>query len=145
VGELWTFSVKVRDWDRSGYDFEKMNVSLWFNLTGDWELTNSTICDGPGCAGETPISFQHTFGCGNIGDKQFKFNVTDFWDLNNTTSSNAFTIQRDNVNIEFDSDPLNIDREGDTTGQFVYRINDIDNNSYVTNTSTIAMFYFSYD
>ncbi|RLC66620.1 MAG: hypothetical protein DRH97_06160, partial [Chloroflexi bacterium] len=141
-GETWTFSVHVMDEDRSGYAWESMNVSLWLNMTGDWELYNSTACSGPGCAGDTLIEFAHVFNCGDQGSKDFKFNVTDYWNQTNTTSSNAFTIEKDNVQIEFYSDPLQINRESGN-GEFVFRINDTDSGTYINNTSTSTVFYFT--
>jgi hypothetical protein len=76
-GETWNFGVHVRDLERSGYNFERLNVSLWMNLTGNWQLVNSTICSDAGCAGDTPITFVQKFNCGNIGVHNYKFNVSD--------------------------------------------------------------------
>jgi len=88
---------------------------------------------------------QH-FNCGNQGDKDYKFNVTSVWNYNNTTSSNDFTIVKDDVAIPSGaiSNPTDINRESGT-GRFVFRINDTDNASYVTNESTNAALYFGYD
>ncbi len=124
-----------------------MNLSLWLNLTGDWELANSTTCDADDSdyASGKSVSFIQDFDCGDVGSKEYKFNITSFWNYNNTTSANGFSILKDDVTIISDSDPANINRESGS-GLFVFRIRDDDNaSSYVTNSSTNAAIYFSYE
>ncbi|MEM2452751.1 MAG: hypothetical protein QW481_07145, partial [Candidatus Methanomethylicia archaeon] len=142
-GEVWTFSVDVRDIDRAAYSFEAMNVSLWIDLGNGFELSNSTICSATTCADWTTISFSRTFECGKQGIKRFKFNVSDYWGYKNETSIESFTIEKDDVDIEFVSDPDYINREFSSTGQFVFRILDTDRQAYVTNTSTLAKIWFT--
>ncbi|NIO44774.1 MAG: DUF87 domain-containing protein, partial [Candidatus Aenigmarchaeota archaeon] len=145
-GATWTFSVTVTNPDVGGYTFDDMNVSLWLNMTGDWELANSTIADADDSDYATgkSVSFIHYFDCGDIGSKDYKFNITSFWNYNNTTSDIGFNILKDDVTIISNSDPANIDRESGF-GLFVFRIRDDDNSSsFVTNSSTNAAIYFSY-
>jgi hypothetical protein len=145
-GETWDFYVTVKDPDASDFaSFEAMNVSLWFNLSGQWQLANSSLCTK--CFGDNIIHFLHNFSCGNIGNKQYKFNVSDYWNYNNTTSSNGFTIDKNDVTVSSDDsiDPDSIDREGTDSGLFIFRIYDIDTSSYVTNISTNSSIYFTHD
>jgi hypothetical protein len=146
-GRDYTFTVYVGDTDKGTYGFEKMNVSLWLNLTGQWQLANSTICDGAACSGYTPKTFVQRFSCGDQGTHQYKFNVSDYWNYTNTTSgTDTFTIGKDTVSIP-PGDliyPSNINRESGS-GLFVFRIYDSDKGEYVTNISTNAAIYFGYD
>ena len=43
-GATWTYSATVTNPDTSVYKFDNVNVSLWLNRTGIWELANSTLC-----------------------------------------------------------------------------------------------------
>jgi len=142
-GEKWTFSVDVKDVDRAAYSFERMNISLWIDFGQGYELVNSTLCTAVTCADWTTVSFVQTFNCGKQGIKTFKFNVSDYWGYTNETSEVSITIEKDDVDIEFVSDPDYVDREGSATGQFVFRIYDTDRGEYVANTSTVARIWFT--
>jgi hypothetical protein len=127
-GETWTFRVKVQDLDN-----DDVNIYLWINLTGDWQLINSTVCTSCDAGISHQIEFSgHTFACSNIGTKQFKFNVSDTYGYKNETVS-TFVIERDDVAIYYGGlgDGTQIDREGTNNEIFKVRIKDLDKNAYV--------------
>jgi hypothetical protein len=143
-GETWDFYVTVKDLDAADLSFERMNLSLWLNLTGDWQLVNSTLLTGK-YDDYTHHFIQH-FNCGDKGAHNYKFNVSDFWDYTNTTASSPFTVDKDYVSVSTSDsiDPDSISRESGT-GRFIFRIKDTATNTYVTNTSTNASIYFTWD
>jgi hypothetical protein len=126
-GESWTFTINVKDIDSGN-----VNVSLWVNLTGQWQLLNSTIC--PNCASLTSKSFTgHKFACGNIGPRYFKFNASDQFNYTNETTTQSFSIDKDTTTSEYKFGHLaNVDRRGETKTLLVVRILDTDNNTYVS-------------
>ncbi|MFH1228906.1 MAG: hypothetical protein V1678_00590 [Candidatus Aenigmatarchaeota archaeon] len=146
-GAVWLFNATVANPGMSGYTTsEYMNVSLWLNLTGQWQLINSTLCLGTDsdCITGKTISFVQRFNCGDRGNHQYKFNVSSYWNYTNTTSSHNFDIVKDDVIIPTGvTNPSDINRESGS-GRFIFRINDTDANSFVANASTNAGVYFSY-
>ncbi|MCK4927127.1 MAG: hypothetical protein KAS11_01565, partial [Candidatus Aenigmarchaeota archaeon] len=126
-GEEWTFSIDILDEDN-----DDVNVYLWVNLTGDWELLNSTVCNNCGGAPHT-ISFEdHGFSCSDIGTRGFKFNASDDYNYTNETSG-TFNIIRDDTITYYGGmgDLSQISREGDDIEVFSVRIFDADHNVYV--------------
>jgi len=126
-GETWTFRVNVKDLDSGN-----VNVSLWINLTGSWQLLNSTTCSN--CGSLTQKTFTgHKFVCGNIGSKSFKFNATDQFNYTNETSFQSFTIDKDDTISDYTSGHLSsVNREGSSKSLLVVRIRDVDNSNNYT-------------
>ncbi|NOQ55827.1 MAG: DUF87 domain-containing protein, partial [Nanohaloarchaea archaeon] len=133
-GEDWKFEVDIFDDDN-----DDVNVYLWVNLTGDWELLNSTVCTN--CGGTThTISFSgHDFVCSDIGTRDFKFNVSDDYSYINETSG-AFNIIKDDTITYYGSvgDGSQIDREGNDDELFAVRVRDADVNAYAGSTIPAA-------
>ena len=48
-GELWTFTTSLYDSDQATYDFERINLSLWYYNNSAWRLLNTTLCNAPDC------------------------------------------------------------------------------------------------
>ena len=141
-----TYSATVADADISNYLFDNLNVSLWLNMSGQWQLANSTLCLGTdsNCITGKSISFVQHFACGDQGTHQYKFNVSSYWNYTNTTSSHAFSIVKDDAIIPTGViSETNINRSTGS-GRFIFSINDTDANGLVSNTSTDAYVYFSY-
>ncbi|MCK5372962.1 MAG: hypothetical protein KAJ20_01360, partial [Candidatus Aenigmarchaeota archaeon] len=126
-GESWTFEVDVLDVDGNDVD-----VYLWVNMTGDWELLNSTVCTSCGGAPHT-ISFEgHTFSCSDIGSHDFKFNVSDEYNYTNETSGSFNIIKDDTITYYGSSgDGSEIGRDGGDFEIFIVRIRDADVNVFV--------------
>ena len=148
-GETWNFTAIVQDVDQDSYGFEEMNITLWVDFGSGYQAINSTTCPGPlisspTCGSPEPVTFLHRFDCGKIGEWPYKINVTDFWTYNNTsTSGNGnITINPDSVEIEYISAPQDIDRDvGSTTGNFMLRIKDVDNNTYLPVSRNASIYY----
>ncbi|MCK5593634.1 MAG: hypothetical protein KAI18_00155, partial [Candidatus Aenigmarchaeota archaeon] len=128
-GEDWTFKVDILDEDN-----DNVNVYLWANLTGDWELLNSTVCTN--CGGSThTIEFTgHDFVCTDIGTRDFKFNVSDDYSYTNETSGTFNIIKDDTITYYSIGDSSQIDREGNDAEIFAVRVRDADVNTYVGTT-----------
>jgi len=127
-GERWKFTVEVQDEDN-----DDVNVSLWVNLTGSWQLLNSTICTSCDTGSFHTIEFTgHNFTCSNIGTRQFKFNVSDVYGYKNETSG-TFNIIADDTITYYGllGDGSQIDREGHDNETLRIRIRDADRNVYV--------------
>lgn len=147
-GEAWTYSATVYDEDRAAYSFEKMNVSLWIDYGTGFQIANSTLCSAITCSTPTAISFiQTNFGCGTPRSLNFKINVSDYFNYTNQTSSQGFTLEKDDVTLGFIDDPVSINREGSSSGRYTYRILDTDKpgTEYISNTSTNTSIYFTED
>jgi 5-hydroxyisourate hydrolase-like protein (transthyretin family) len=137
-GEKWSFSTIVRDLDQGAFNYEKTNISLWIDLGNGYQLVNSTICYSPYCSefNSTVAQFIQTFSCGNIGDRPFKFNVSDVFNYNAENTSltgSTITIEKEDVIIEFNNQPVNVNRLIEN-GTLMYKIFDDDKNVYVDNT-----------
>ncbi|MCK5062746.1 MAG: hypothetical protein KAR23_02355, partial [Candidatus Aenigmarchaeota archaeon] len=125
-GESWTFEVDLLDEDQ-----DIINISLWVNLTGDWELLNSTVCTN--CGSIQTISFEgHGFSCSDIGTRDFKFNVSDEYNYTNETSGTFNIIKDDTITYYGGMGDLSqIDREGNNIEIFSVRVFDADYDAYV--------------
>jgi hypothetical protein len=122
-GETWTFKIDVQDEDN-----DNLNVSLWVNLTGDWQLFNSTYDSG---AAHTVEFTGHNFTCSNIGTRQYKFNVTDIYAYENETSGTLEIIADDTTTYPHVGDDTQIDREWNDSKTLGVRIRDIDKSAFV--------------
>ncbi|MFH0929001.1 MAG: DUF87 domain-containing protein, partial [Candidatus Aenigmatarchaeota archaeon] len=120
-GDGWTFPVSnIVDPDMAGEIGSTINVSLWLNLTGDWESYGSKICvpSTGNCSGGLlyfdGINFMCNRTYSDVGTNYYKFNITDNFDYNDSDSS-SFAITTDPTfalaaSIEGDGD--NVAREG---------------------------------
>ncbi|MCW1304417.1 MAG: DUF853 family protein [Candidatus Parvarchaeota archaeon] len=124
-GENWTFSATVQDLDAND-----VNVYLWVNLTGNWELLNSTTCYS--CNNPTQINFfGHSFSCSNIGIRSFMINASDTKNYK-ANITNTFTIEKDNTVSQYVYGTGSyVDREGNSNTTLILRIYDTDNEQYV--------------
>ena len=119
-GENWRYRSTVQD-----LDADNLNVTLYVNLTGPWDLRNSTTCSGSTCVSPTTIELNSTgFVCENLGLKNFNFTVTDIWNFTNSSTS-TFTFEADDVTIE----PISgfgptINRSGTQNASFLLRVLD---------------------
>jgi len=122
-GEIWTFEIGIGD-----DDWNKVNVSLYINLTGNWQLVNSTIIS----ASPTPqlVEFTgHTFDCGKIGVKDVMFVATDEFNYS-TNSTTTMTIEKDDTTISFVSPySFTIRREGNDNATLQVIVYDADRNN----------------
>jgi hypothetical protein len=122
-GEIWTFQIYVKDDDSN-----KVNVSLYLNLTGNWQLVNSTIISAS--ANPQLIEFTgHTFDCGKIGVKDVMFVATDEFNYS-TNSTTTMTIEKDDTTISFVSPySFTIRREGNDNATLQVVVYDADRNN----------------
>jgi len=129
-GETWFFTVNVSDNDQGASDFlnfEKLNISLWYNLTGNWELVETKFCSGATCAQSYMFNYSsHDFNYTHIGTRQYKFNVTDIFGYVNESSADI-TIKADDVLIGVNTTPTDIGREGTNTTLISFSVYDDDN------------------
>ncbi|MEM7819022.1 MAG: hypothetical protein QW403_02665, partial [Candidatus Aenigmatarchaeota archaeon] len=99
-----------------------VNVSLFVNLTGQWQLLNSTLINA--LPSHQRVEFTgHTFTCENIGVKDVMFVAVD--EFNYSSNSTAtMRIDKDDVTISFVSPySFTLSREGNenaTLGIYVY-------------------------
>ena len=129
-GEDWTFTVTLYDEDQATFNFEKMNISLWYYKDGVWKLLNTTVCSAPACKVSTDISFYRTFTCDDIGTWQFNFTATDYWNYTTIYSFNQQII-KDDVQLYITSSPSSVAREGTTSALLQVRVSDYDKGVYV--------------
>jgi len=112
-------------------NYEVLNITLWVNLTGEWEPIGSKLCEGSTCAETHTFNFtQHNFTCEDIGFRNFKFNVTDVFGYTNETSG-VIEIKPDDVFVTTEHNPPSINREGLETGWMSIKVYDSDNKSMV--------------
>jgi len=132
-GEEWTFSAWVQD-----LDGDIINVSLWLNLTGEFEMVNSTTLVA---VSPTKISFEgHTFDCEHIGTRNFRFYVYDVWNYDDEYQ-NTFTIDKDDIMVEYIAGAgTQVNRTGNDVELLRLRIKDTDRNVYVGENVSGAFF-----
>ncbi|MHC4648732.1 MAG: hypothetical protein ACYTBJ_25020, partial [Planctomycetota bacterium] len=144
-GELWTFTAYFQDEDHSTSNFnDQVNISLYMNTTTGWRFINSTIRSD--LSNRIPVSLTyHSFNWTDMGDKIFKFNITDTFNYTNNTNDTQ-SIDADTVYIYYEAtyEPASIDREGPSTGEFKFRIRDTDNGTWVPENVNTS-FWFSTD
>ncbi|MEM7819143.1 MAG: hypothetical protein QW403_03325, partial [Candidatus Aenigmatarchaeota archaeon] len=138
-GDTWSFEIEVKDEDQLKFDFERLNISLYINFTGNYELINSTICYAPECNQSTIKILTSTFDCSKIGTKNFKFVVTDYFN-NSQEIEGTIIIQPDEARLNVTEYPLTINREGYESKGFVFRIYDEDKKIYPSNVNVSLKF-----
>jgi hypothetical protein len=126
-GENWNFTVDVQDEDN-----DDVNVSLWINLTGDWQYYDSQICINCDLGQSHTLNFgPFKFACENKGTRQFKFNATDVYNYKNETNG-TFQLEKDTIQVFYgQGDGSQIDREGNDNETLSVRIRDSDNGTWV--------------
>ncbi|MFH8092821.1 MAG: hypothetical protein QXM38_02680, partial [Candidatus Aenigmatarchaeota archaeon] len=135
-GEDWLFTALTQDTDGDIY-----NVSLWFNLTGEWQLADSVIVSGP-----QQIEFSgKTFSCENIGERQFMFKVTDVWGYENNYTS-PFTIYKDDTIIDYVAGAgTQVDREYNDVEPIIVQISDFDRDGAYVGSNVNGAFFITTD
>jgi len=126
--ETWKFSVNLRDLDIWAND--QINVSLWVNLTGNWQLLNSTLVTATG--GTQTIVFEgHRFSPSNIGVRYFKFNASDIFSTKNETSISSFTITKDEAETYLQPSDSSVNREDQSKALLRVVVRDLDSGIYL--------------
>ncbi|MEM2868492.1 MAG: hypothetical protein QXR84_08455, partial [Candidatus Bathyarchaeia archaeon] len=138
-GDLWIFEVQLYDSDQEKFDFERLNISLYVNLTGNYELVNSTVCYSPECKDLTTITLTTTFDCNAIGNRNYKIVLRDYF--NNTAEDVGFiNIQPNEVSLYVREYPASIVREGENSGRFIVSVYDEDRRIYASDVNTTFKF-----
>ncbi|MCK5333302.1 MAG: hypothetical protein KAJ24_02230, partial [Candidatus Aenigmarchaeota archaeon] len=127
-GETWDFGVNVEDAD--GND---VTIYFWVNLTGTWELLNTTTWNNPGYQEFVPF-IDKTFTCSatpDLGTKQYMFNASDEYGYKANISS-TFTLEKDDTDaIPTSTLGESVDRNGTDTILLRVRLRDTDASQYV--------------
>ncbi|MHA2067263.1 MAG: Ig-like domain-containing protein, partial [Candidatus Thorarchaeota archaeon] len=141
-GEAINFTVQAYD-----INTENVTVELWEspNDSDPWTLRQTIICID--CNPTQTLNFSVYHTCPQVGTMYYKFNATDTFSGNNETLSYSFTIEPDNVTIQYvQGNFSDVNRSG---SQFpipyvMIRVYDDDNQSYAMNNSNIT-FWFAYN
>ncbi|MDI6826829.1 MAG: hypothetical protein QMD36_06670, partial [Candidatus Aenigmarchaeota archaeon] len=126
-GEWWFYAVNVTDPNP-----DVLNVSLWYNRTGEWELINSTNTTCP-CSNQE-VNFTQDPGWLAIDATQtryYKLNVTNHVGGGDETASQAVSVARDDLIIEHSVGNDTIIDRADGTQLLEVRIKDTDRNQYL--------------
>ncbi|RLG57497.1 MAG: hypothetical protein DRN95_05485, partial [Candidatus Hydrothermarchaeota archaeon] len=139
-GERWIYRVNLTE-----INPDTVNVSLWYNRTGSWELVNSTNITCP-CS-DFVVEFVQDPGweAGDVGTRYFKFNASDYVGGNNETDSVVVNVQRDDaIAIIVNGSEAIARRWGEEKTLFRIRINDTDRGVWVEE-GVNCTFYFTKD
>ncbi|MFH1443210.1 MAG: PEGA domain-containing protein, partial [Candidatus Micrarchaeota archaeon] len=124
-GAQFNFTVTTTDLDDN-------NVTVYLfkrKSGGNWTYLQEQTC-GPCNAQE--LLFVQEFNNTDVGGSEYFFNATDVYGYNASTSPIAFTINRDAVSIDIETDPnILVDREGSDSIPLVLRVYDQTRSLYV--------------
>ncbi|MBN2202775.1 MAG: DUF87 domain-containing protein [Candidatus Aenigmarchaeota archaeon] len=118
-GDSWTFPVSnVVDPDMAGEIGSEVNVSLFINLTGDWEPYDSKLCmpSTGNCTGLefSGIGFMCNRSYSDVGTNYYKINVSDNFNYTDNDST-SFVITTDPtyaLAASIEGDGNTVSREG---------------------------------
>jgi len=139
-GELWAFDVYCSD-----EDYDNLNVTLWKkkDSSSPWVAVDTKPCQST--SGELLSFSSHYFNCSDITppgeNSKWKFNTTDPWGFNETTSIHTDNILKDDVSIiPYSVSKTHVNREGNDNVTFGMLIKDTDRNQYVGENVSTAFY-----
>jgi uncharacterized membrane protein len=125
-GELWNYTVNLTDPNP-----DVVNISLWYNRTGVWELVNSTNVSCPCSDVVVGLPVGPGWNESDIGTQWFKLNATDHQGGADETGVQTVAVDEDDVAVVYIAgNETAVNRAGSESVELKVRINDTDRGSW---------------
>ncbi len=134
-GEWWNYSVDLNE-----VNPDTVNVSLWYDRGGGWELVNSMDVSCP-CTDER-VSFLHDPGWNidDVGSRSYKFNASDYEGGKDDTGSQGADVRKDNVSIEYVAgNESEVNRSGTNSTDLKVRVFDTDRDAFLGSDVNVSL------